>query len=196
MKRRELIKDLGAIAGLAACTGVFAGPRLLAALTSRATPPFPVFDVDSGDPWSQLPTILARIKWPVFPARDFDVTKFGAIGDNKTDCTQAFEKAIAACHAAKGGRVVVPAGEFVTGAIHLKSNVNLHVSLGGTVRFTHDSTRYPLVFTRWEGIELMNFSPFIYAFEQENIAITGQGTIAVNADCEHWWPWNGGTKGG
>ncbi len=70
---------------------------------------------------------------------------------------------------------MVPAGEFITGAIRLKSNVNLHISSGATVRFTRDTRKYPLVFTRWEGIELMNYSPFIYAFEAENIAITGDG---------------------
>ena len=76
--------------------------------------------------------------------------------------------------AAGGGRVVVPAGTFLTGAIHLKSSVNLHLSAGATLRFSRNPQDYlPVVFTRWEGVELMNYSPFIYAFEQENIAITG-----------------------
>src|SRR6267142_2078311 len=194
MKRRDLIKGLGAVT-VAAGAGVFVGSKVLSALTTSPSR-FPGLAPETEDPWLKLPAILARIKPPVFPARDFDITKFGAVGDNKTDCTQPFQKAIVACHAAKGGRVVVPAGEFITGAIHLKSNVNLHVTSGATVRFTHDSTKYPLVFTRWEGMELMNFSPFIYAFEQENIAITGQGTIDGNADCEHWWPWKGRTKCG
>jgi polygalacturonase len=141
--------------------------------------------------WDRLPDILARIKPPVFPAHDFDISRFGAVGNNKTDCTQAISQAIAACQSAGGGRVVVPRGEFLTGAIHLKSNVDLHISAGATLRFLRDPLKYPLVFTRWEGIELMNYSPFIYAFEQENIAITGDGTIDGNADCEHWWPWKG-----
>jgi polygalacturonase len=65
----------------------------------------------------------------------------------------------------------------VTGAIHLKSNVNLHVSAGATIKFSKNPGDYlPVVFTRWEGTELMNYSPFIYAFEQTNIAITGEGT--------------------
>ncbi len=196
MKRRDLMKGLGA-AGLAACAGVFSRSELLSALTTTPAPSrFSWFSPEHEDPWSQVPAILARIKPPVFPQRDFDVTKFGAVGDNKTDCTEAFQKAIAACHAAKGGRVVVPAGEFITGAIRLKSNVNLHVSSGATIRFSQDPRRYPVVFTRWEGIELMNYSPFIYAFEEENIAITGQGTIDGNADCDHWWPWKGRSKCG
>src|SRR5947207_10960986 len=82
------------------------------------------------DPWLQVPQILSRIKAPVFPARDFPVTRFGAVGNGKTDCTEAFRKAIAACNKAGGGRVVVAPGEFSTGAIHLKSNVNLHLVKG------------------------------------------------------------------
>src|SRR5215813_2271057 len=81
------------------------------------------------DPWQTvMPGILARIKAPVFPKRDFDITKFGAKADGTTDSTQAFKQAISACNKAGGGRVVVPAGTFLTGAIHLKSNVNLFVS--------------------------------------------------------------------
>jgi polygalacturonase len=197
INRRNLIKGLGA-AGLAAYTGMAPGSKVLSALARsllRGFIPEPE-GPDLEDPWSQLPAILARIKPPVFAQRNFDITEFGAVGDNKTDCTVAFQKAIAACHAAQGGRVVVPEGEFLTGAIHLKSNVNLHLHSDATVRFTRDSRKYPLVFTRWEGMELMNFSPFIYAFEQENIAITGQGTIDGNADCEHWWPWKGRAKCG
>ena len=146
--------------------------------------------------WERLPEILARIRPPHFRAKKFDITKFGAVGDNKTDCTSALSKAIAACSAAGGGRVVVPKGEFLTGAIVLKSNVNLYVSKGATLRFTRDTSRYPVVFTRYEGTELMNYSPFVYAFEQTNIGITGEGTIDGNADCTAWWPWAGGARCG
>lgn len=180
--RREFLK-IGVVAGSA---------LVLGKAPSYGLPTgFIGWDQSSRDPWSELGNILARIKPPVFPDREFPVTKFGAIGDNKTDCTDAIKQAIATCHAAGGGRVVVPAGEFLTGAIHLKSNVNLQISTGATIRFLRDPEKYPVVFTRWEGIELMNYSPFIYAFEQENIAITGEGTIDGNADCEHWWPWKG-----
>jgi len=130
------------------------------------------------DAWAQVPLILKRIKPPVFPKRDFPITRYGAIGDGKKDCTEAFGKAITACNKAGGGRVVVPAGVFVTGAIHLKSNVNLYVSREATIKFSPDPAKYlPLVFTRFEGTECMNYSPFIYAFEQENLAVTGEGTL-------------------
>src|SRR5262249_34669091 len=147
-----------------------------------------------GDPWSELPAILARIKKPVFPDRDFDVMRFGAVGDDNTDNTAAFQTAITACHRAGGGRVVVPSGTFVSGAIALQTGVNLHLAERSTIiRFTRDLSKYPVVLTRFEGMECMNFSPLVYAFEQERIAVTGAGTLDGNADCGHWWPWKGRT---
>ena len=141
--------------------------------------------------------ILARIKAPVFPGRDFDITRYGATGDGQKDCTEAIGKAIAACAAAGGGRVVVPSGVFFTGAIHLESNVNLHVSEGATLRFSRDPRHYmPVVYTRWEGTECMSFSPFIYAFEKTHVGVSGTGTLDGQADCEHWWPWKARTNCG
>src|ERR1700754_576381 len=142
--------------------------------------------------WEAVPAILARIRPPKFPARDFLITSYGAAGDGKADSTEAIRKAVEACSRAGGGRVVVPAGTFLTGAIHLKSNVNLVVSKGATIKFSQNPEDYlPVVFSRWEGVELMNYSPFIYALDQKNIAITGEGTLDGQSDAGHWWPWNG-----
>ena len=150
----------------------------------------------SADAWAQVPQILARIKPPKFPKKDFSIVKYGALTDGVTDNSAAIRDAIAACNKAGGGRVVVPAGEFVTGAIHLKSNVNLHVSKGATLKFSRDPKAYlPVVFTRWEGMELMNHSPFIYAFEQTNIAITGEGTLDGQSK-EGFWKWHGNPRYG
>lgn len=147
--------------------------------------------------WSQVPEILSRIVPPNFPAKDFNVTEFGAIGDGKTDCTAAFKQAIEICHAAGGGRIVVPEGIFLTGAIHLKSNVNLHIRKDATILFSKDTKQYlPVVFTRFEGVECMNYSPFIYAYEQENIAITGKGVLDGQADSTTWWQWAGKSEYG
>jgi polygalacturonase len=152
------------------------------------------------DPWSAVPAILKRIQPPLFPARDFDVVRYGAKADGTRDSTTAFERAIAEAGRAGGGRVVVPEGIYLTGAIHLKSGVNLHLSKGAVVRFSPDARQYPIVLTRFEGLECMNYSPFVYAFEQTNIAITGEGTLDGQASCEHWWGWSGkggcGTSGG
>src|SRR5215210_8386876 len=145
----------------------------------------------AGDPWALVPEILKRIKPPVFPKRDFLITKYGAAAGGKSDCTAAIRKAVEACNRAGGGRVVVPAGVFLTGAIRLKSNVNLHVSEGATLRFSPDPTKYlPVVLTRFEGIECMNYSPLIYALDQENVAVTGKGTLDGSANWETWWAWN------
>jgi polygalacturonase len=179
--RRDFVKDL-----LAGGLGIAVAPRLV---NSRA---FRLALIEE-DPWqSVMPGILTRIKPPVFPKRDFLVTKFGARSDGQTKSTEAFRKAIDACNQAGGGRVVVPQGTFLTGAIHLKSNVNLVVSRSATIKFSKDPSDYlPVVFSRWEGTELMNYSPFIYSFEQRNIAITGEGTLDGQSGNDSWWPWNG-----
>src|SRR5207253_2372452 len=146
--------------------------------------------------WAAVPGILARIKAPRFPARDFDITKYGAVA-GRGDSTEAIRKAIEACNSAGGGRVVVPAGVFNTGAIHLKSNVNLFLSEGATLKFSTDPAKYtPLVYTRFEGTECMNYSPLIYAFEQENIAVTGSGTLDGSANESNWWAWTRKPAGG
>jgi unsaturated rhamnogalacturonyl hydrolase len=140
--------------------------------------------------WDSVPEILARIKAPQFPDRDFVITQYGAVAGGSNDCTAAIRQAIDACTKAGGGRVVVPDGVFLTGAIHLKSNVNLHLADGATLKFSTDPASYlPVVLTRFEGVECMNYSPFIYAFEQENIAITGKGTLDGSASIDNWWAW-------
>jgi polygalacturonase len=145
--------------------------------------------------WDRMASILARIVPPVFPNRVFDVTRFGAVGDGVKDCTKAFQDAIAACVAAGGGRVLVPAGRFLTGGIRLKSRVNLHVSQGATIAFSRDPKQYlPLVFTRWEGVECMNYAALIYAYGEKDIAVTGPGTLDGQAGPEHWWLWKGFDK--
>jgi polygalacturonase len=162
---------LAACVALAGCAG---SPRD----SKSATP----------DSWSRVPGILARIVPPQFPAKDFEVTQFGAVGDGAMDCTKAFAESIAACQAAGGGRVVVPAGVFLTGPIRLKSRVNLHVSEDATIRFTTNTAAYmPPVFSRFECIELMGYSAPIYAFEQTDIAITGQGTLDGQGEFWHRW---------
>jgi polygalacturonase len=181
--RREFLKVL------AGCGILVGQPSLCAAQTPH--PSASAAARAERDPWEEMPRILARIAAPQFPDREFNILKFGALGDHKTDCTAAFRNAIAACHAAGGGRVVVPAGEFVTGAIQLLSHVNLHLDRAATLHFVSAPSAYPLVFTRWEGTELMNFSPLIYAFEQQDIAITGAGTLDGHSDCRHWWSWRG-----
>src|ERR1700686_1263521 len=100
------------------------------------------------DAWGEVRGILQRIKAPAFPSRDFDITRYGAVGDGQKDCTEAIARAISECSRMGGGRVVAPRGLYATAAIHLKSNVNLHISKGATLRFLRDPRRYlPVVYT-------------------------------------------------
>ncbi len=151
----------------------------------------------SGDAWeTTYKQILTRIKPPTFPKKDFDITKYGAKAGAANDSSDAVAKAIDAANKAGGGRVVVPAGVFLTGAVHLKSNVNLYLAKDATLKVSADSSKYPIVATRFEGMECMNVSPFVYAFGQTNIAITGEGTLDGQSDNEHWWNWHGSPRYG
>lgn len=118
----------------------FARPASLLGSSPFVRRPFLETLAEFDSDWDEVPHILARIKPPIFANREFDITKFGAVGDNQMDCTDAFAKAIAACNRSGGGKVVVPKGEFLTGAVRSRSNVNLQVSAGATIRFTRDRT--------------------------------------------------------
>jgi polygalacturonase len=142
-------------------------------------------NIPSDEAWARAADIAKKVNVPTFPNRIFDITKFGARADGTLN-TAAIAKAIAECTKAGGGRVLVPAGTFLTGAIHLRSNVELHVSEGATLKFDTNPSSYPMVFTRWEGMELMNYSPLIYAYQEKNIGITGKGTLDGQASAEHW----------
>ncbi|GAA3147442.1 exopolygalacturonase PelB [Kribbella aluminosa] len=108
------------------------------------------------------------------------ITDFGA--SPGADCSEAVARAIEA-----GGRVVVPPGDFLTGPMRLRSNVELHVSAGATLRFHTDATTYPIVRTRWQGIECFSHSPLIYAYGETDVAITGTGTLDGGASTANWW---------
>src|SRR5688572_866241 len=95
--------------------------------------------------WKPALEILARIKEPKIPKKDFPITQYGAKANE--DASDAIKQAIAAANASGGGRVVVPPGIFFTGPVYLKSNVNLHLSEGSTLKFITDPQRYlPAVF--------------------------------------------------
>lgn len=118
---------------------------------------------------------------------DFDIRDFGAVPADKEKNSEAIAAAIDKA-SVKGGRVVIPAGQWHTKKIHLKSNVNLHLSEGATLLFSADPADYlPAVYSTWEGLECYNYSPLIYAFEQKNVAISGKGEI--RAQMEVWRQW-------
>ncbi len=145
--------------------------------------------------WEFMEEILERITEPEFPEIDFLITDYGATEGGEHICTEAFAKAIAACNAAGGGRVVVPPGKFLSGAIHLLDNVELHLETGATIAFsTRDEDYLPVVLTRYEGMELYNYSALIYAYGKQNIAVTGKGLLDGQASGENWWNKTGDKK--
>ncbi|MDP9150061.1 MAG: glycosyl hydrolase family 28 protein [Myxococcota bacterium] len=143
-------------------------------------------------PWAAANAILCRIVPPTFPAKTCTVTDaaYGAKADGATDDTDAFKKAIADCSQAGGGHVVVPSGSYVSGAIELLDNVDLQFQMGAVIKFSADVSKYPVVLTRYEGIELMNHSPMIYAYKRTNIAVTGPGVLDASATGS----WNTGSS--
>ena len=143
---------------------------LLSACTESSVP------VQAGD-------ILRNIKEPVFRDADYTIADYGAVADGTSDCRPAINNAIAECSDDGGGRVVVPPGKwFCRGAIVLKSNVNLYLSPGSEIVFSGNPRDYlPAVLTIFEGTELYNYSPLVYAYHVSNIAVTGEGLLNGNA---------------
>ena len=185
ISRRQALKTGAIIVGRAAVAPLaFKGIPLLPLSASQAAIAGPL-------PWSEANGILVSTALPSFPNTNFVVTHpaYGARGDGNSDNTAAFQKAVSACSASGGGHVVVPTGTFVTGAISLKSNVDLHLDPGATLMFSGDASKYPLVLTRYEGIECMNHSPMIYAYGEKNIALTGSGTLDASGTAS----WNHGS---
>ncbi|MBS3771971.1 MAG: glycoside hydrolase family 28 protein [Bacteroidales bacterium] len=134
------------------------------------------------------PFDMPRLKRPKFPDQTFNIRDYGAKAKKGFINTEAIAKTIKACSEAGGGTVLIPAGEWLTGPIHLKSNINLRITKGAVVHFPSEPKTYlPVVPDRIKGVECYNYSPFIYAPNVENIAITGKGMLKAEGDW--WWEW-------
>jgi polygalacturonase len=141
----------------------------------------------------RAPFAMPQFKRPTFPSRTFNITDYGAVEGGKVKNTQAIKKAITAANEAGGGKVLIPAGKWLTGAIHLESNVNLHLEKDALVLFSQELKDYlPAVFSRHEGMECYKPSGFIYARKCDNIAITGEGTL--HGQGKPWWGGRDGRK--
>ena len=143
--------------------------------------------------WDTAEEILTHISDPVFPDYTVNVTDFGAVAnDGKLD-TKAIQSAIDHVSEKGGGKVVVPAGTFDTGALQLKSGVNLNLeSEDSLLLYTTEinEENYPIVYSHWEATPIYNYSALIYAKDAENIALTGKGTLDAQSDFENvWWNW-------
>ncbi len=129
-----------------------------------------------------LPFEMPDIELPAIPAKDYKITDFGGVGDGVTDNPAAFATAMEKINAAGGGRLIVPAGAWLTGPIVFKSRIDLHLQDGAMLYFTPDKTKYPRVKTIYEGKEQYRCTPPIYAKDVTDIAITGRGTIDGNGE--------------
>lgn len=137
----------------------------------------------------KAPFEMPAIKMPDFRnCKKLSIIDFGAIKGDKEKTSQAIQKAIEKANKMGGGIVVIPEGEWLTGKIHFKNNVNLHLSKGAVLLFSEDPKDYlPAVHSTWEGYECLNYSPLIYAYQCKNIAITGEGELKAKMDV--WKEW-------
>lgn len=121
----------------------------------------------------------------------YNVLKYGAKNDSSKIATKAIAAAIDAASKKGGGTIFFPAGKYLTGPIHLKSNITILIDAGAELHFSDNFDDYlPMVQSRWEGTDVVNFSPFFYAYKAENIAIRGRGLI--NGHGKKWWDFSEG----
>jgi polygalacturonase len=163
------------------------------------------------------PVSFRKVDYPIteFGAKPCAlVQKQGAVAHDKEglveapaagafDCYAAIANAIALCHKEGGGRVVLPKGNwFCAGPVVLLSNVNVHLNAGAKLIFSNnpaDFAKYgdvdcgkagKLVISRWQSNDCLNFSPLVYAYGQNNIALTGDDWTAIlDGQGGRWWDW-------
>lgn len=125
----------------------------------------------------------------------YNVIKYGAKNDSSKLATTAIKNAIEEASKAGGGTVYFPAGKYLTGAIHLKSNITILIDAGAELHFSDNFDDYlPMVKSRYEGVDVTSFSPLFYAYKAENISIIGRGIIDGHG--KKWWDFVEGYKEG
>jgi len=161
---------------------------LLILTHSQCTPKLPRIPVTGAIEPLTAPFAMPQLARPSFPEAEFDIRDFGAIEGGTAKITGAIRDAIVAATHAGGGHVLIPPGTWLTGAIHLESNIDLHLLRGAELLFSQDPADYlPVVFSRHEDIECYKYSAFIYAEGKSNIAVTGEGVL--NGQGKPWWAW-------
>jgi polygalacturonase len=124
-----------------------------------------------------LPFKMPVLSVPKFPNKTFNIKDFGAVGDGQTVNTPSFAKAVDACSKSGGGKIIVPAGIWLTGPIIFKDNVNLHLESGAFIQFSKNINDYPLIESNWEGVNQYRCTSPITGRNLKNIAITGSGIL-------------------
>lgn len=175
LSRRSFIQGAVSVAALAGCSSI----------TSTVGKDLPMEQISVSAPFSmptiEVPDFSEAVRYPI--------TDFGARAGDKVANTEAIRQAIEVAAGAGGGVVQIPEGEWLCGKIHLRSNINLHLEEGAVLLFSEDPVDYlPAVKTTWEGMECYNYSPLIYAYGCNNVAITGRGKLRARLDVwEEWY---------
>ena len=132
------------------------------------------------------PFKMKQLSRPVIPDKVFNIKDYGAVEGGKHKNTKAIAKTIEAAAKAGGGKIIIPEGVWLTGPIHLKNNINLHISENALLSFSDEFKDYlPVVFSRDNGMECYKYSALIYANNKKNIAVTGKGKLHGNGKA--WW---------
>lgn len=131
--------------------------------------------------------VLSLLLMQLADAQQFyNVLNYGAKNDSSKLATKAIATAINAAVKKGGGTIYFPAGKYLTGPIHLKSNITIFIDAGAELHFSDNFDDYlPFVESRFEGVDVQNFSPLFYAYKAENISIVGRGLI--NGNGKKWW---------
>lgn len=140
-------------------------------------------DNNSAKEIEEIATIIRRINSPNIPPTEFNLLDFGSKSELEENIKPILNSVIQKCSSTGGGKIIIPPGNYVSkGPIHLLSNIHLHLQEGANIIFSlHPKDYLPNVFVRWEGVECYNYSPFIYAINQKNIRISGNGLFNGNA---------------
>lgn len=174
---KRLFSRRGFVAGLAGLSLELALKRftarsVIAAEQRLATPPW----ID------EAYNIIRSIKAPRISRRALELDSRGVATEKTRDRRATVQGAIDKLASEGGGRVILKTGEwFISGPLELRSGIELNLAAGAKVVFSGISKHYlPPVRTRWEGIDLFGYSPFIYAYKCSDVKITGDGSLAVD----------------
>lgn len=127
-----------------------------------------------------------EVELPRIPDAEYNIKDFGAVSGGLVSNTRAINEAVAKANENGGGRVIVPAGIWLTGPVELKSNIDFHVETGAVLLFSKEKEEYPLYMSDYEGMEVIRAASPIHAEHASNIAITGNGVIDGNGQL--WRP--------
>jgi polygalacturonase len=136
--------------------------------------------------FKDLPFEMSPVSLPAFPDYSVNILDFGAKGDGLYDNTKAINDAIDKVSKRGGGSVIIPAGIWITGPIHLLDNVNLYTEKNALILFNPDVNLYPIIKTSFEGQNTRRCTSPIWANGAKNIALTGFGVFDGNGDA--WRP--------